>query len=310
MYAEQQLPVEEKNEGTAWKACQAALRSPPPPPRWCCAVRQRTPTDTGALLPPPTPPGAPVRAARAAVRPSTPATRRDEPAPARASPRAGPSPAAGCSGRTSRAEPASPHPHPSGGHPPHLSQPPPAPRRPRQRRVRPYRRAGSSSPAPPWRRSPAAAGPRSAPAAPGPGGSRPPRAGSLHPLRASRRGTGARSCHVYLHKKEETPRLPEIAAAGLSSMQRGVGLACPRVSWWSVVSVSPPPPAHTHGPAVQNAAGRGIHGRCCRGRRAAGGGLLDGPKSRRRPGSPATLRTKQEALPTPRGKKKEIMKKN
>lgn len=241
MYAEQQLPVEGKNEGTAWKACQAALRSPPPPPRWCCAVRQRTPTDTGALLPPPTPPGAPVRAARAAVRPSTPATRRDEPAPARASPRAGPSPAAGCSGRTSRAEPASPHPHPSGGHPPHLSQPPPAPRRPRQRRVRPYRRAGSSSPAPPWRRSPAAAGPRSAPAAPGPGGSRPPRAGSLHPLRASRRGTGARSCHVYLHKKEETPRLPEIAAAGLSSMQRGVGLACPRVSWWSVVSVSPPP---------------------------------------------------------------------
>lgn len=64
-------------------------------------------------------------------------------------------------------------------HPPHLSQPPPAPPRRRRgwRRVGPYRRAGSSSPAPPWLRS----RPRSAPAAPGPRGNRLPRAVSLHP---------------------------------------------------------------------------------------------------------------------------------
>lgn len=78
----------------------------------------------------------------------------------------------------------------------------------------PYRAAPRGSPGPPYGlrqqqgRGSLHPPPSSAPPAPGPPGSRLPLAACLHPLPA----LGARSCPFYLHKEEETSRLPEIAA--------------------------------------------------------------------------------------------------
>lgn len=75
-------------------------------PRWGCQTAHTdTRTDTVTFPSTPTPHSKPVRAAWAGIYASSP---RCSPIPARASCLASPAPGAGCSGRTSRAEPASP----------------------------------------------------------------------------------------------------------------------------------------------------------------------------------------------------------